>query len=49
MDRAERSIEDNMQLMMPPTPEQVQQMQQEQMQQQQMQQEQMPQEGQPMQ
>jgi hypothetical protein len=46
MDRASQAIEDNMQVMMPPTPEQVQQMQQ---QQQQMQQEQMPQEGMPMQ
>jgi hypothetical protein len=49
MDRAERSIEDNMQTMLPPSPEQMQQMQQQMQQQGQMQQEQMPQEGQPMQ
>jgi hypothetical protein len=49
MDKATQAIEDNMAVMMPPSPEQVQQMQQEQMQQQQMQQEQMPQEGLPMQ
>lgn len=49
MDRAERSIEDNMQTMLPPSPEQIQQMQQQMQQQAQMQQEQMPQDGMPMQ